>query len=70
MLPRKRDRNGQARGHAQQQPQETAVKKTAANAPWAQPEATDNTPEIVRLSGDGGLQQSGNYVYSSESSVC
>ena len=61
MPPRKRARKGQARGQAKQNQQQTA-----ANEPCPQPGAT-GTPEIVRLCGDGGVQQSGNQVsYSPE----
>ena len=52
MPPRKRARKGQARGQAKQNQQQTA-----ANEPCPQPGAT-GTPEIVRLCGDGGVQQS------------
>ena len=61
MPPRKRARKGQARGQAKQNQQQRA-----ANEPCPQPGAT-GTPEIVRLCGDGGVQQSGNQVsYSPE----
>ena len=61
MPPRKKARKSQARGQAKQHQQ-----NSAANGPCPQPAATE-TPEIVRLSGDVGIQQSGNQVsYSPE----
>ena len=61
MPPRKKARKSQARGQAKQHQQ-----KSAANGPCPQPAATE-TPEIVSLSGDVGIQQSGNQVsYSPE----
>ena len=58
MPPRKKARKSQARGQAKQHQQ-----NSAANGP-SQPAATE-TPEIVRLSGDVGIQQSGNQVLTS-----